>query len=83
MEIKHTSYFRNADQDKQWFLDWVLRLETLNGKGYERITVETGLGKTSVWGLNLGSSEVRKRWLFFREPEPARSFGTLITVSCP
>lgn len=52
MEIKRKSYFKNAIQDPMWFEDWVSKLETLNQKKYERLPIETSLGKTHVWGLN-------------------------------
>jgi len=57
MEIKHTSYFKDVFRDRQWFQDWVIQVERLNGKIYEKITLDTALGKTIVWGLNPSGSE--------------------------
>jgi len=52
MTIAKTSQFKNVEQDKTWFENWVTKLETLNGKRYQRLQVETSLGKTHIWGLN-------------------------------
>src|SRR6478609_1995187 len=58
MQIKHQSFFKNPDQDKQWFNNWVAELERINNKKYSRIEVETSLGKTHVWGLNSEKSHL-------------------------
>jgi len=52
MEIARKSFFKNPEADKQWFENWVAELEGLNRKKYERIEVQTALGKTHVWALN-------------------------------
>ena len=53
MQIKKKSGFRNPEADIQWFNDWAARLEKLNNKKYTRIEIQTSLGKTHVWGLNV------------------------------
>lgn len=52
MKIKKTSYFHHPESDKAWLEDWAVKLEQANNRQYDRITVETALGKTQVWGLN-------------------------------
>ncbi|TFF40398.1 alpha/beta fold hydrolase [Mucilaginibacter psychrotolerans] len=52
MQIKHTSYFKNPEQDAAWFKNWVARLEQANNKTYLSIEIETALGKTQAWGVN-------------------------------
>lgn len=52
MEVKHTSFFKSPEKDHAWFNQWVNDLEKSNGRTYERITLDTTLGKTHVWGLN-------------------------------
>lgn len=49
---KHRSYFKNPEQDHEWFRSWVKKLEAENHRKYQRITITTSLGKTHVWGLN-------------------------------
>ena len=56
MNIKHTSFFKSLEKDHAWFNQWVLQLEKSNGRTYERLTVNTILGKTHVWGLNTDNS---------------------------
>ena len=53
MQISKKSGFRNPVADIQWFNDWAARLEELNKKKYTRIEIQTSLGKTHVWGLNV------------------------------
>ncbi len=55
MEVKHTSFFKSPEKDHAWFNQWVNDLEKSNGRNYERITLDTTLGKTHVWGLNTDS----------------------------
>lgn len=56
MKINHHSFFKNPDANKAWFKDWVRKLENQNNKTYEQIEVNTSLGKTQVYGLNLNSN---------------------------
>jgi pimeloyl-ACP methyl ester carboxylesterase len=64
VEKKFTSYFKNPDQDKKWFNHWVSDLETLNNKKYNRIEVETALGKTHIWGRNVDRSDLETLVIF-------------------
>lgn len=52
MKIKSKSYFKDEKNDIIYFENWVSQLETNNGRQYERIEIETSLGKTHIWGLN-------------------------------
>lgn len=52
MKIKRQSFFKDEKQDFLFLENWVLKLEKANGRLYERIEIETGLGKTQVWGIN-------------------------------
>ena len=52
MEIKFKSHFKSPVRDIDWFNQWVQQLEKDNQRNYQRITVETALGKTHIWGLN-------------------------------
>ena len=54
MEIKFRSYFKSPESDIDWFNQWVVQLEHSNGRNYDRISLETSLGKTHIWGLNTG-----------------------------
>ncbi len=52
MDIKRKSHFRNLDSDSRKFNEWVHKIETMNGRIYEKYDLETSLGKTVVYGLN-------------------------------
>lgn len=52
MNIKSRSYFKDESIDLAYFESWVKQLESNNGRVYERIELQTALGKTHVWGLN-------------------------------
>lgn len=52
MHIKYHSEFKNPQQDKVWFENWVKQVEHVNQKTYTRLELDTVLGKTVVWGLN-------------------------------
>ncbi len=64
MKIKRTSYFQDPDSDKAWLENWVEKLERLNNRRYEHITVETLLGKTHVWGLNTDDTSLEALVIF-------------------
>ncbi|MBC7846614.1 MAG: alpha/beta hydrolase [Flavobacterium sp.] len=52
MEIKGKSFFKDAKSDLKVFENWVNQLEKNNERVYERIELNTSLGKTHIWGLN-------------------------------
>lgn len=52
MILHRSSYFKDQQNDIQWFEKWVKDLETLNKRKYERAEIVTSLGKTIVWSLN-------------------------------
>lgn len=50
MKIYSKSYFRDEVVDRNYFEKWVSQLESVNGRRYDRYTIETSLGKTHIWG---------------------------------
>lgn len=64
MEIKRKSYFKDPSQDRQWFENWVSELENANGRHYERIVIDTALGKTQIWGLNTENEHLEPLVIF-------------------
>lgn len=50
---KRTSSFKNPEEGKERIEDWVAKMEASNGRPYAKISVETELGQTQVYGLNL------------------------------
>jgi len=64
MKIAKTSQFKNVEQDKAWFENWVTKLETLNEKQYQRFQLETAIGMTHVWGLNTSDESLESIVIF-------------------
>src|SRR5258708_3762562 len=64
MKIYRKSYFKNPGQDKKWLEDWVTKLEELNKKKYCRVQIETSLGSTCIWGLNLDCTHAETLVIF-------------------
>ena len=64
MRIAKTSQFKNVEQDKAWFENWVTKLEALNGRQYRRFQLQTALGKTHVWGLNTNDESLEVLVIF-------------------
>ena len=64
MDIKAHSYFRDPDRDRQYFRDWVARLEQSNGRSYESHDVQTSLGMTQVWGLDTRADNLETLVIF-------------------
>ncbi|WKZ61971.1 MAG: alpha/beta hydrolase [Saprospiraceae bacterium] len=52
MKIYSKSQFKDETADRNYFENWVSRLEKNNSRQYERYEIETSLGKTHIWGLN-------------------------------
>lgn len=52
MKTKQQSFFKDEQQDFLFLENWVKKLEKANGRKYERIEIDTTLGKTHVWGIN-------------------------------
>lgn len=57
MNIYSTSGFKDENADKTYFEDWVKKLESHNGRTYERFVITTSLGRTHLWGLNTSDPE--------------------------
>jgi hypothetical protein len=64
MNIKFKSYFKDEKQDFEYFEKWVNLLETNNGRKYERLAIETSLGKTHIWGLNTADENLETLIIF-------------------
>lgn len=64
MHIKRKSFFKDPVQDIDWLEKWVSKLETLNSRSYERIQVQTALGKTHIWGLNTPNANLETLVIF-------------------
>ncbi|GAA0879161.1 hypothetical protein GCM10009119_21290 [Algoriphagus jejuensis] len=64
MKIKFTSTFKSPADDHAWFQKWVEKLEQANARTYEKIEVETGLGKTMVYGLQTSELSLEPMVIF-------------------
>lgn len=64
MNIKYHSEFKNPQQDKVWFENWVKQVEHANQKTYTRFDLDTVLGKTVVWGLNTENPHLESLVIF-------------------
>jgi len=53
MKIKGNSSFKDPVNDLAYFENRVKQLEDANGRVYERIEIQTQIGKTHIWGCNL------------------------------
>jgi len=58
MYIKVKSYLKNPNIDFQFFSNWVKKLEKQNRYEYDKISINTSLGKTQVYGLNTSNTEL-------------------------
>lgn len=52
MKIENRSSFKDPVQDTAWFNTWASEIERSNNRKYQRIEVQTSLGKTHIWGIN-------------------------------
>lgn len=64
MKIKRRSHFKDEPKDFRFLERWVKQLEQINGRVYERITISTSLGKTHVWGINTGDTNLDSLVIF-------------------
>ncbi len=64
MQVKKHSYFKDRDESVTWFEQWVSQLEQLNHKRYDRIELQTSLGKTHIWGLNAHDTQAETIMIF-------------------
>lgn len=56
LKIKRTASFKNPQEGKAWMHNWVAKIEDANTRIYDKITIETGLGTTQIYGLNLSEN---------------------------
>jgi hypothetical protein len=64
MKIHSISQFKDETVDRNYFENWVSKLETYNGRQYERYEIETSLGKTQIWGLNTKEDQLETLVIF-------------------
>lgn len=64
VKVKFSSAFKSPTSDQQWFKTWVRELEQLNDRTYEKIEVETSLGKTMVYGLQTSEATLEPLVIF-------------------
>lgn len=64
MKIKAISHFKDEIRDRQYFENWVKQVEQANQRKYERIEVETSIGKTQIWGLNTNEPQLETLVIF-------------------
>lgn len=63
MKKKH-SYFKNGKEDLVSLENWVFKLEQSNGYEYTKISIETSLGKTQVYGFNVDKVDLETLIIF-------------------
>lgn len=56
MKIARQSFFKNPEKDKAAFESWKKKVVEKNGYSYDELWVETSLGKTKVYGLNIADT---------------------------
>ncbi len=64
MKIHSVSKFKDPAKADKFLADWYKKIENLNNTRYERIEVETALGKTIVWGINANKNELKTLVVF-------------------
>lgn len=57
IRIRHRSSFKDELTDKDWFINWVKRLEASNDRQYDQFEIETSLGITKVYGIPAKGTE--------------------------
>lgn len=63
MKIVRTSSFKDKNTDIAWFYDWAKRLESANGRTYEKLEISTSLGTTLIW--KTGNTAAAKTLVLF------------------
>ena len=64
MVIKANSHFKDPQKDRQYFEKWVVQLETMNKRTYEKLEVSTTIGKTQVYALNAKDTSLETLVIF-------------------
>ena len=57
MKIVKKSYFKNPKKNIPFLNTWVDKLEKMNGYQYDKITIQTSLGKTQIYGINTDKND--------------------------
>jgi pimeloyl-ACP methyl ester carboxylesterase len=61
---KKYSYFKNRIEDIESFENWVFKLEQSNGYQYNKINIDTSLGKTQIYGINTEKTDLETLIVF-------------------
>lgn len=64
MEILKKSFFKNNENDKNWLENWVYKMEQTNQRTYKKITLNTSLGNTQVYGVNIEKTDLETLIIF-------------------
>ena len=64
MKVYKRSFFKNETQDLHYFEAWINKIENVNKRKYERILIETSLGKTHIWGINTNDTNLNTLVVF-------------------
>ncbi len=64
MKINSVSSFRNVPAAVDFFNKWITRLSELSGTSYQRVNLETALGKTVVWAINTDRADLKTVVIF-------------------
>ncbi len=64
MKIQSVSSFKNQAKAEEFFKNWYKRISELNQTNYERIEIESLLGKTVVWGINSDKKDLKTLVIF-------------------
>jgi pimeloyl-ACP methyl ester carboxylesterase len=61
---KKYSFFKHPEQDIPSLHAWVRKLEAANGYEYDKLSIQTSLGKTQVYGLNTDRTDLETLVIF-------------------
>ncbi|MCZ8020129.1 MAG: alpha/beta hydrolase [Cyclobacteriaceae bacterium] len=64
MKVYKRSFFKNETQDLHYFEAWINKIENVNKRKYERILIETSLGKAHIWGINTNDTNLNTLVVF-------------------
>jgi pimeloyl-ACP methyl ester carboxylesterase len=62
--IKDRSCFKDPACDIQWLKQWAGKVEAASGRSYQRIEVQTSLGRTHIWGMSTANKELEPLVIF-------------------
>lgn len=62
--VKRNSYFKAKEKDEKALIKWINQLELTNGYPYDKISIQTSLGHTQVYGLNVNQPDLETLVIF-------------------